>query len=208
MRYLHHNRHIVWFDKETIEGFDKHDLGNGQKLQLIITNSRAEYSPEVGFIHNSCEPFFDKGDKVLVLYDVFRLGKYPDLAKGEQVRTVGKDENGNDLYWARAKEVVAKWVGGDEGHWQPKPEWVLVEAPDKKKEAEEKKVGLIIIPQSVAANLAEEKRKKQHWAKVRFSNSECVSENNVVLIAKWQFIPFDTVGMLAVHEDNLLAIKT
>lgn len=199
MKYLTKNRHIVYFDKNLVENYDKVYLGNGHKLILTIGNSRAEYSVEEAYIHNSCEKFFEDGDRVLISYDVFRLGKYPELAKGEEKRVVGFDENGNELYWARPNQVVAKFK---DGKWVPKEGWVLVKAPEPVKE---EKVGLIIIPHAVKS--VERQKNKEHWSEVVYSNSDVVKEKSIVLIARFQYLPFDSIGLLAVQEDNLLAVK-
>jgi len=216
---------LVAFEKEDMSKFGKFKFLD-TFLEVATNYSPAEYSVEVAFIvgtpkkHNS---FFKKGDKVLVMYDVFIRGRYPQLSKGEIMRKIASSndlnnpEADNDVYWCEQSEVMARFEGDE---LVAAPGRVLLNRP---KRQEERQVfdhwalpfadisgtvaiegGTIVAPQIAIPDC--DLIKRPFWAEVAY-DTETYKKGELVFCSGGMFTPLTYGDLLAAHEDSIMAKK-
>lgn len=208
MIFLHKNRHILKFDKEAVETYDKHFMSNGSALVMTTGKENpAEYAPEIAYILNSFDPFFKEGDKVLVMYDCFIRGKHPELAQWEEKRIIGQ-QDGEDVYWAYKNEVVAKFeiIDGEETII-PKPGYVSTTDAFLEKPMTHQKIGSLYVPASVLHDELEQRKKKPYWTTVVGSGIAYIPCGTDIMVPPISYIPFKYKDLHFFSEENILLKK-
>lgn len=111
-------KHLIRFDRKATEHFNHVAFGDGT-LEIVSKFNPSEYSVEVGVVHSSFDSFLKRGDIVLLHYDIFIRGLYPELTNWEPRRCVGEVIDVSHLdrrvFWASDHEVFAKLVPAESG---------------------------------------------------------------------------------------------
>lgn len=228
---------LVAFDKAAMSKFGKLDF-NGTFLEVATRFTPAEYSVEIAYIvdipphvrdykkqlnREKSDVPFKKGDKVLVMYDVYIRGRYPELSKTDQSRKIAKGHDldpekvDSDVYFAEWSEVMARFEGEE---LVAAPGRVLVHRPkfERNIQTMSDKTGVtfadisgtvvtesgIVAPQIAIPDA--DLFKSPFWGEVAY-DTEDYKKGDLIFISGGMFTPLTYNDLLAVHTDSVMAKK-
>lgn len=149
-------------------------------------NNPNDFTVEIAAVEsiNNKQDFFSPGDKVLIDYGVFTVGKHQDRTKAKS-RVVQVELNGDEIYWAydgtdgfNESEVFGRIIETSEAkQYELYKPWVLLDKPDLSNEI---KSTFLIIPDNV-------KSKKHDRTKLFFANVIASSEEFIESGKKYLF---------------------